>query len=94
MEKAVTASPDGEILLTDPDARAMASAGTGTAVVGYNSRRRWMVGSMDGLALRMWAARRWPSLRFIIVSGGVTPVIADLPAGATLSQNPNQRTSI
>jgi transposase len=36
MEQAVAASPDRQISLTDPDARAMASAGTGTGVVGYN----------------------------------------------------------
>jgi transposase len=36
MEQAVLASPDRQISLTDPDARAMASAGTGTGVVGYN----------------------------------------------------------
>ena len=36
MERAVEASPDRQISLTDPDARAMASAGTGTGLVGYN----------------------------------------------------------
>ena len=36
MEKAVQATPDRQISLTDPDARAMASAGTGTGLVGYN----------------------------------------------------------
>ena len=36
MEQAVEASPDGQISLTDRDARAMASAGTGTGLVGYN----------------------------------------------------------
>jgi transposase len=36
MDAAVAASPDKQISLTDPDARAMASAGTGTGVVGYN----------------------------------------------------------
>jgi len=36
MEAAVAATPDRQISLTDPDARAMASAGTGTGVVGYN----------------------------------------------------------
>lgn len=36
MEAAVAASPDRQISLTDPDARAMASAGTGTGLVGYN----------------------------------------------------------
>ena len=36
MEAAVKAAPDGQISLTDPDARAMTSAGRGTGVVGYN----------------------------------------------------------
>ncbi len=36
MEQAVMASPDRQISLTDPDARAMASAGKGTGLVGYN----------------------------------------------------------
>jgi transposase len=36
MEQMVAASPDRQISLTDPDARAMASAGTGTGQVGYN----------------------------------------------------------
>lgn len=36
METVVAASPDGQVSLTDPDARAMTSAGRGTTVVGYN----------------------------------------------------------
>ena len=36
MEQAVEATPDRQISLTDPDARAMASAGKGTGLVGYN----------------------------------------------------------
>ncbi len=36
MEQVVAASPDRQISLTDPDARAMASAGKGTGLVGYN----------------------------------------------------------
>ena len=36
MEQALEATPDRQISLTDPDARAMASAGTGTGQVGYN----------------------------------------------------------
>jgi hypothetical protein len=36
MEKAVMAAPDRQISLTHPEARAMASAGTGTGLVGYN----------------------------------------------------------
>ena len=36
MEKAVAETPDGQISLTDPDARAMATHGKGTGMVGYN----------------------------------------------------------
>ena len=36
MEVAVRTAPDGQISLTDPDARAMATNGKGTGLVGYN----------------------------------------------------------
>lgn len=36
MERAVEAAPDGQVSLTDPDARAMATNGKGTGLVGYN----------------------------------------------------------
>lgn len=36
MEVEVTASPDGQVSLTDPDARAMATSGRGSGIVGYN----------------------------------------------------------
>ena len=36
MESVVAASPDEQVSLTDPDARAMTSAGRGTTVIGYN----------------------------------------------------------
>ncbi|MGG5824077.1 IS1182 family transposase [Falsiroseomonas sp. HW251] len=36
MEPALRAAPDGQISLTDPDARSMATSGRGTGVVGYN----------------------------------------------------------
>jgi transposase len=36
MEEAVAGSPDRQVSLTDPDARAMASSGKGTGLVGYN----------------------------------------------------------
>src|SRR5215472_1461151 len=36
METAVQAAPDHQISLTDPDARAMATNGKGTGIVGYN----------------------------------------------------------
>lgn len=36
MEAQVAASPDGQISLTDPDARSMATSGRGSGIVGYN----------------------------------------------------------
>jgi len=36
IEKLVQASPDGQISLTDPDSRSMATSGRGSGVVGYN----------------------------------------------------------
>src|SRR2546422_4960358 len=36
MEKQMLASPDGQISLTDPDSRSMATSGRGSGIVGYN----------------------------------------------------------
>ena len=36
MEQQLAASPDGQVSLTDPDARSMATSGRGTGIVGYN----------------------------------------------------------
>ena len=36
MEAKVSASPDGQVSLTDPDARSMATSGRGSGMVGYN----------------------------------------------------------
>src|SRR5918997_3685733 len=36
MEAAVRGAPDGQVSLTDPDARAMATSGKDTGIVGYN----------------------------------------------------------
>lgn len=36
MEAEVEASPDGQVSLTDPDARSMATSGRGSGIVGYN----------------------------------------------------------
>jgi CheY-like chemotaxis protein len=47
-----------------------------------------MAGSMDGLALARYASGRWPPLRFIIVSGGATPVSGDMPNGAIFLAKP------
>jgi len=38
IEKAMLASPDQQISLTDPDSRSMATSGRGSGVVGYNVR--------------------------------------------------------
>lgn len=37
MQKKVEAAPDGQISLTDPDARSMATSGRGTGIVGYSN---------------------------------------------------------
>jgi CheY-like chemotaxis protein len=47
-----------------------------------------MEGSMDGIALTHYAAGRWPPLRFIIVSGGTTPRLDELPVGAVFLAKP------
>jgi len=47
-----------------------------------------MEGSMDGIALTHWAAGRWPPLRFIIVSGGMTPKLHEIPPGAAFLAKP------
>jgi len=39
-EKQMLASPDGQISLTDPDSRSMATSGRGSGVVGYNVQVR------------------------------------------------------
>lgn len=36
MEQRLRDSPDGQVSLTDPDARSMATSGRGTGMVGYN----------------------------------------------------------
>ena len=36
MQKRVEAADDGQVSLTDPDARSMATSGRGTGIVGYN----------------------------------------------------------
>lgn len=36
LDSQMQASPDGQVSLTDPDARSMASQGKGTGIVGYN----------------------------------------------------------
>lgn len=52
-----------------------------------------MAGSMDGLALTL-AADRWPPLRFIIVSGGLSSKVAEMPVGAIFLSKPYADSSI
>jgi two-component system, response regulator PdtaR len=47
-----------------------------------------MPGSMDGLKLAMYAHRRWPPLKFIIVSGRPFPVTGGMPDGAHFHAKP------
>ncbi len=47
-----------------------------------------MAGTMDGLALASLATKRWPPLRFIIVSGGVTPTREQMPVEAVFLTKP------
>jgi hypothetical protein len=35
---------DGQLTLTDPDARSMATSGRGTGIVGYNVQTGWTPG--------------------------------------------------
>jgi len=47
-----------------------------------------MPGSMDGIALANYVARRWPPVRLIVVSGKVAPADCDLPEGARFFSKP------
>jgi FixJ family two-component response regulator len=47
-----------------------------------------MAGSMDGLALAQYASSRWPPLHFVIVSGGIAPLIDEMPVGAVFLAKP------
>src|SRR5215204_2522108 len=42
IERAMLASPDQQISLTDPDSRSMATSGRGSGVVGYNVQVPWI----------------------------------------------------
>ena len=50
LQAEVEASPDGQVSLTDPDARAMATSGRGSGIVGKQYRcstfRTWQPGSL------------------------------------------------
>lgn len=47
-----------------------------------------MAGSMDGLALAAYARRRWPPLKFIVVSGNHVATAIEMPEGARFFPKP------
>lgn len=53
-----------------------------------------MAGSMDGLELAAYARRRWPPLKFIIVSGNHAATAIEMPEGARFFPKPYNAASI
>lgn len=53
-----------------------------------------MAGSMDGLELAAYARRRWPPLKFIIVSGNHVATAVEMPVGARFFPKPYNATTI
>ncbi|QXQ07368.1 response regulator [Sphingosinicellaceae bacterium] len=47
-----------------------------------------MAGSMDGLELAAYARKRWPPLKFIIVSGNHIAEAGEMPEGAVFFRKP------
>ena len=64
IERAMLASPDQQISLTDPDSRSMATSGRGSGVVGYNVQfmtcSPWLPARQSG-ALQNQDANRCPA---------------------------------
>lgn len=53
-----------------------------------------MAGSMDGLELAVYARRRWPPLKFIIVSGNHVATAIEMPEGARFFPKPYNAAAI
>jgi CheY-like chemotaxis protein len=53
-----------------------------------------MAGSMDGLQLAEYARRRWPPLKFIIVSGKHVENAAEMPLGTRFFPKPYNAAAI
>lgn len=53
-----------------------------------------MAGSMDGLGLAAYARRRWPPLKFIIVSGNRAATALEMPEGARFFPKPYHTATI
>ncbi|NIJ67132.1 CheY-like chemotaxis protein [Sphingomonas leidyi] len=53
-----------------------------------------MVGKMNGLELAAYAHRRWPPLKFIIVSGEVAPSPQDMPEGSRFFAKPYDASAV
>jgi IS5 family transposase len=79
MERAVADAPEHQVSLTDPDARAMATNGKGTGMVGYNvqavARQAREVTGADGLTVL--ADRGYFSGEEVVAceAAGVTPIV-------------------
>lgn len=48
-----------------------------------------MPGSMDGLKLAAYVAKRWPSIKVMVTSGHTTPEEGDLPEGGLFVPKPH-----
>jgi CheY-like chemotaxis protein len=53
-----------------------------------------MAGSMDGLQLAAYVRRRWPPLKFIIVSGNHVATAIEMPEGARFFPKPYNAATI
>ncbi|MET0376969.1 MAG: response regulator [Rhizorhabdus sp.] len=53
-----------------------------------------MAGSMDGLELAAYARRRWPPLKFIVVSGNHVATAVEMPEGARFFPKPYSAAAI
>lgn len=53
-----------------------------------------MAGSMDGLELAAYARRRWPPLKFIIVSGTHVATAIEMPEGSRFFPKPYNAATI
>ena len=77
-------SPEGQVSLTDPDARSMVSQGKGTGIVGYNvqtaveTKHHLIVAHVDELPAilivdRLVAGGRYPGLEELATLAGIRP---------------------
>jgi hypothetical protein len=82
-EKQMLASPDGQISLTDPDSRSMATSGRGSSVVGYNVQV-----AVDTVSVQSDARHEYRRHRG--VAGSDQSVSVETPLRADLEPDPAQ----